>query len=107
MELENHKHAAAAYQELADSPDMHTAKAAIPTAGLVGATGSSMSTWLASQAAYAAARSTFTGWLFGVAAPATFAATVLPLALPAAAAVAYTGCSYWWGKQDREDARDQ
>lgn len=107
MELENHKHAAAAYQESADSPDMDTAKAAIPTAGLVGATGSSMSTWLASQAAYAAARSTFTGWLFGVAAPATFAATVLPLALPAAAAGAYTGYSYWRGKQNREDARDQ
>lgn len=32
MELENHKHAAAAYQESADSPDMDTALAAIPTA---------------------------------------------------------------------------
>jgi hypothetical protein len=107
MELENHKRAAAAYQESADSPDIETAMAAIPTAGLVGATGSSLSTWLASQAAYAAARSTFTGWLFGVAAPATFAATVLPLALPAAAAAAYTGYSYRCSKRDKEDARDQ
>lgn len=103
-QLENHQLAAEAYHRFAASPDWGTTIAAIPASGLVGAAGNSLSAWLSSQAAYAAARSTFTGWLFGVAAPASFAATVLPVAVPAALGVAWTGYSYWRGKTERDDA---